>query len=592
MQKRERLEGGSVACEPEGGALPSIPRDRKRPTSVLASKNLKSPSYLSKRLLLHDLIHCDFSLKKSLWILCAVVLTIAIGGAGLFYYRARNGEQRLRALIVEALSERFESDVELASLHIRLFPKISGEGQDLTLRHRGRTDVPPLIRIEHFSFGVGILGLLRPTKHISIVEVREMVITIPPREFPEAGNEIAAEPSEALHPKALPAVTVDKLICSDADIIILPKDPAKEPLDWAIHNLVIYDLTQGNPSKFLAELTNGKPVGDIATQGDFGPWNAEDPGGTNVSGQYKFTNADLGPFPGIGGTLSSTGEYSGVLSKLEVAGETDTPNFSLDEAGSPVPLHTDFSATVDGTNGDTLLHAVNGTLLHTLILASGSVVGVPGKGHLITIDASVPKGRIEDVLSLAIKSRPPLMIGPLKIKAKISIPPGREKVIEKVTLDGQFGVEDAAWSSPVIREQLKTLSRRAQGKPEEQDIGSAISNLRGSMRLENGVIDFRRLSFGVRGAQIDLAGTYAISGGEMDLKGHLRLDSKLSGTVTGAKSFFLKAFDPFFSKNGAGTELPIAITGTRDHPVFDVSVFRKQIKKTLTTSHDSSEKKD
>jgi uncharacterized protein involved in outer membrane biogenesis len=538
------------------------------------------------------MIQSEFSLKKRFVILCIAILILAVAGATFLYYRARNGEQRLRALIIQALGERFESEVELASLHIRFFPKISGEGQDLILRHRGRTDVPPLIRIAHFSFGVGIFGLLRPTKHIPLIEVRKMVITIPPKRAPEAEGEVETSENTTSHPKALPAVTVDKLICTDADIVILPKDSAKEPLDWAIHNLVVYSLAQDAPSKFIAELTNGKPTGDIATQGDFGPWNAEDPGSTNVSGQYKFSNADLNPFPGIGGTLSSTGEYSGVLSKLEVTGETDTPNFSLDEAGVPVPLHTDFSATVDGTNGDTLLHAVNGTLLHTLIISSGSVIAIPGKGHMINIDASIPEGRIEDVLSLAVKTRPPLMIGPLKLKAKVSIPPGKEEVIKKMTFHGQFGVEDANWSSPAIREKLKSFSRRAQGKPEEPDAGSAISDLKGSMQIENGVIDFRRLSFGVTGAQIDLAGTYAISGGELDLKGHLRLESKLSGTVTGAKSFFLKAFDPLFSKNGAGTELPIAITGTRDHPVFDVSVLHKQIKKSLTVPNNSIEKKD
>jgi len=47
------------------------------------------------------------------------------------------------------------------------------------------------------------------------------------------------------------------------------------------------------------------------------------------------------------------------------------------------------------------------------------------------------------------------------------------------------------------------------------------------------------------------------------------------------KSFFLKAIDPLFSKHGAGTELPITITGTQEAPVFGVSVFHKKIEKQL-----------
>ena len=48
-----------------------------------------------------------------------------------------------------------------------------------------------------------------------------------------------------------------------------------------------------------------------------------------------------------------------------------------------------------------------------------------------------------------------------------------------------------------------------------------------------------------------------------------------------AAANFLKAIDPLFSKHGAGTELPITITGTREAPVFGVSVFHKKIEKQL-----------
>jgi hypothetical protein len=51
--------------------------------------------------------------------------------------------------------------------------------------------------------------------------------------------------------------------------------------------------------------------------------------------------------------------------------------------------------------------------------------------------------------------------------------------------------------------------------------------------------------------------------------------------VTGKKSFFLKAVDPFFSKEGAGTLLPITITGKRDAPTLGVSAFHKTFKRSL-----------
>jgi hypothetical protein len=43
----------------------------------------------------------------------------------------------------------------------------------------------------------------------------------------------------------------------------------------------------------------------------------------------------------------------------------------------------------------------------------------------------------------------------------------------------------------------------------------------------------------------------------------------------------LKAIDPLFSKNGAGTDLSISISGTEENPVFGVTVFHKKIDKQL-----------
>ncbi len=517
-----------------------------------------------------------------------VLVFLFLLAVGFLRFRARAIEVRIRQSVVQALGERFRSEVEFDAIHIKVFPHLGVAGEGLTLRHHGRKDVPPLIRIEKFSFTAGIMDLLRPVKHIPLLRIENMIINIPPRE-PKKDQ---PPPNPSRGNKSAPTVVVDQVICNDADIVILPRKAGKDPLDWDIHNLVLYSASADKPFAFHGNLTNGKPKGEIDTQGQFGPWDADDPGGSPVSGEYKFTDADLGPFPGIAGTLSSTGKYSGVLSELQVEGQTDTPDFSLDKVGRPVPLHTDFSATVDGTNGDTYLHPVNATLVQSLIVAEGSVVRVPEKkGHLITIDATVPNGRIQDFLSLAINSDKPLLTGPVKIKAKLIVPPGKEKALEKIILDGQFGVDDAKWSSPALREKLESLSRHGQGKPEDEDTGSSVSDLNGSFHLEHGVINFSRLAFSVQGATINLTGTYALRGGDLDLSGHLRLQAKLSQTMTGTKSFFLKAFDPFFAKEGAGTVLPIRITGTRDKPTFGISVFHKTINKELSSDKNKQENK-
>ncbi len=507
----------------------------------------------------------------------AVVVFLLLIAAYVYFWPQRI-ENRVRRAVTEALAERFHADVDLQDLQVRVFATPSVIGRGLTVHNHARADVPALIQIERFSFSTGIVGLLRPVKHISLLRIQNALITIPPREH----SKVQQTAPRLLAPA--PKIVVDEVICDNMEVRILPKQTDKAPLDWEIHNLVLTSAGLFKPFAFHGDLTNGKPVGEIVTRGRFGPWNADDPGGTPVSGEYDFTNADLGPFPGIAGMLSSSGKYDGLLAELQVQGHTDTPDFSLDKVGKPVPLHTEFSATVDGTDGDTYLHPVNATLVHSLIVAVGQVVRVPEKkGHFISIEATVPNGRIQDFLNLAVNSDKPFLSGPVQIKAKLIIPPGQEHMIDKMILDGQFGVEDATWSNPELRGKLESLSRHALGKPRDEDVGSAVSDLKGTFLLKDGIIRFRDLTFSLEGAAIDLIGTYALRQGTLDFAGHLTLQAKLSQTMSGPKSFFLKTIDPLFEKHGVGAVLPIRITGTRDKPVFGVTVFHKTIDKHLSS---------
>jgi hypothetical protein len=148
-------------------------------------------------------------------------------------------------------------------------------------------------------------------------------------------------------------------------------------------------------------------------------------------------------------------------------------------------------------------------------------------------------------------------------------------------LDGSFALARGRWASPQMREELESLSRHAEGKPADQDAGSALTALEGRFLLKDSVVRFSRLTFSVPGADVELVGTYDIHQRTIDMQGHLKMQAKLSQTVTGAKSFFLKAIDPLFSKNGAGTDLSISITGTEESPVFSVTVLHKKIDKQL-----------
>jgi hypothetical protein len=264
-----------------------------------------------------------------------------------------------------------------------------------------------------------------------------------------------------------------------------------------------------------------------------------------------------------------------VLEKIEVEGKTQTPDFTVTVGGHPVSLDTVYSATVDGTNGDTLLHPVTAHFLNTIIVANGGVVKDPSKKRrLIALDLTVDQGRIEDLLRLAVKADKPIMTGAVKFHTKFELPPEEGDVIARLNLNGKFDVAKAEFTNPEVAGKIQGLSRRSLGQPENQDAGSSVSELKGNFVLDNGLITFRRLTFSVSGAEVALNGTYALEKEDLDFHGKLHMKAKLSQTMTGTKSFLLKAFDPFFRKNGQ-TELPIKINGTREHPSFGLDFGHK-----------------
>src|SRR5262249_22989033 len=159
------------------------------------------------------------------------------------------------------------------------------------------------------------------------------------------------------------------------------------------------------------------------TRGQLGPWNRDDPGLTPAAGKYVFSNAQLNDFKGLGGVLSSTGDFTGVLQRLDVDGQTNTPDFSLDIANHPMPLQTQFHAIVDGTNGNTLLDPVRAKLGDSVIEARGGVYKPKGEGgRTVELRASAKEARLEDLMRLTVSQAKPPMLGFATFQTEIVIP--------------------------------------------------------------------------------------------------------------------------------------------------------------------------
>jgi hypothetical protein len=499
------------------------------------------------------------------------------------YMLAKRSEPYIRQQTIQYLEKRFDSDVELASLQVHL-PKMSVfemiarrargavarvEAEGISMRHKANPDLPPMFRMKQVSFEVDLGTLFDTPKTIRSVVVDGMDITIPPKgRRPTFGSGADEEQEDRDSPSQETGVIIEEVIVSDSSLTILPRDAKKIPLRFDLHRVRLESAGKDVAMTYDATLTNAKPPGDIQSKGTFGPWVAGEPGDTPLAGEYEFKNANLGVFSGIAGTLDSTGRFKGTLSSIEVEGEASVPNFTLKRSDNPVPLKTRFNVLVDGTNGDSILKPVVGTLGSTTFTTSGAVIKRDTDRHRsISLDVVMPNGNLRDVLRLAMKGTP-FMEGRIHLKTRIDIPPLSGKVREKLQLDGQFELTDARFLRSKIQSHIDTLSRRGQGKPKDEEIDQVVSGMAGSFKLVNEVITFRSLSFAVPGAGVDLAGTYDLDNDALDFHGALKLQAKVSQTMTGWKRWVLKPVDPFFSKNGAGTFLRIQVDGSSKEPRF------------------------
>ena len=468
---------------------------------------------------------------------------------------------------------KFHSSVEISGLQVSsVFPRVHVTINDVVLRQYGDPTAPPVLQMQRVTFETKIASILSHRPVIGTVWLDGLQIRIAPR---PRGSRPLIQPTDDDLANRYPVV-IKTVHVKNAQLVILPRDPAKLPHEFDLHSLTLGPLGFDRPAKFRTDLINPVPKGEIQSEGEFGPWQADDPGRTPVSGHYKFENANLGTLRGLEGTLSSTGTFDGALNFLTVKGETDTPDFSLRATNHPVDLQTTFSAMVDGTNGNTILKSVVARFGHSTLAVKGEVVDrSPRRGRTIVLDAQTRGATVQDLLRLAIDADHPMMTGVALLHANIDIGEGNSDLRDRMRLSGRFQIVGARFSAPVTAAKIQALSLKAQGKPNAQPVGDPATDFSGTLQVSDGLVRLSQLTFDVAGAAVALEGTYDVDSGELDLRGKLRMQAKLSQTTTGVKSFFLKAIDPLFEGKGAGTVLPIKITGTKGKPAFALDFHDK-----------------
>ena len=465
-----------------------------------------------------------------------------------------------REALTRELEGLGEGTVQIGGFKTTYFPP-GCVAQNVTFRAPGETNSQLPITVEKMTIIGSYLGMFERPKHIRHIELEHLKI------FKAPGGKLTKPSRKA-------TLIVDDLLATDAELNI-PLGREQAPLRFQIRRLSMRHLQANQPFLFTAAVRLPKPVSDVMVNGRAGPVNDAEPGRTPLAGDFLLENADLGVFHGIAGKVSGKGQFRGELGRLEVNGDTSMPALILRSTDHGLPLSTKFHAVVDGTNGDVTLDEANAILGETAIHSTGRIVKDGNdRGKTVSLRMSGQNGRIQDLLYLFVHSDSPIA-GTTSFNTTVELKPKPGRFVEKVVLDAIFGI-DSRFTKPSTQQKINTLSERAQGDTKDNGQVEVISDLRGHVRLENGVAHFSKLAVTVPGASVDLHGTFNVETQVVNLRGMLRTDVKLSDATTGFKAFLLKVMEFAKQKKRRGALVPVKITGTYSKPSFDIDAPKEK----------------
>lgn len=490
--------------------------------------------------------------KAVLIALFALLLLICI--AGVFYVKYWPFS---RKAVLEDLRKATDSTVTAQSYHPTYFPPgCVLYGLEF---HHGPKNFK-LIEIQKLRVRGSYLGMLR--RHVSRIVADGAHVFIPPfgtREF-----------FHTQHSKTV----VDVLVANGSFVEFEPKQARERPFRFDVHEATFRGVRWDRSISYHLKFHNQNPPSEISANGEFGPWSQNGPDQTPFSGRYTFDHADLGVYGGINGILSSQGDFGGTLKQLTVEGNTETPDFRVKGSGNSFNLTTKFKAYVNGQNGDTILKDVEAKFGHTVLLVQGSIAKTDAhNGKFTEVHFSSDHARIEDVLGLFTSGRAP-MSGETTLRVAAELPPGNEPFVRKVRLEGSFDISHGSFSKPKTQHGVNELSAGARGEDKNAP-QEVMTDLRGQVKLEDGIAHFLRVSFAIPGAIARMHGTYGMTEPyRIDLHGQMRVDTRISKTTSGVKSLLLKVLDPIFKKRKRGEIVPIHILGTYNKPDFGLDLQR------------------
>ena len=473
------------------------------------------------------------------------------------------------ARTVRSLEHFTASSVRIETFHRIYIPRPGYVAGHITFSRQSKNGGTQLAVVERLECKGSWWSMLSLTHHVEELDIQGLQVTIP-AEVP---------PPMRLHPDVKEQISFSKLNADGAVLEIAPRHAGQHPLRFLFPQLTLEDIEKNKPMQLQTVMRNPEPPADLAITAAVGPFAFGAVGQTKMSGSFYFTHGDLSGFHAIRGMLAAQARFGGTLARCQIQGHARIPDFEVMSSRHPVDVAAEFAAIVDGEHGNVTIQSVAAHFLHTTLQASGAIQDRAGDaGKRVTLALKAEHGRVEDLLRLFARSDPPAMEGPLTFRAQAQLPAGDAPFLRRVHLDGDFAIKEASFTKKQTQEKVNELSHRARnGKSQrEETLPRVTSGLKGHVHLQNASGKLSDLYFSTPGATARGEGTYDVLTQKIDLSGKLAMQASLSKAAGGVKSILLIPLNPFFKRENAGSVLPVRITGDYSHPLFRLSLRKRQ----------------
>jgi AsmA-like C-terminal region len=446
------------------------------------------------------------------------------------------------------------AEVHFESFHKKYFPP--GCVMEGVVFQRANSN-SPFVTIQRLTIESNIFGLFR--HQVSVLRSGGVHVTL-------AHSDIAAVQSSR-EQLTREGVTIDQVMADNA-VLDISQGRNLQPLRFVFRELHLRNIGDSGATKFSAIFENPLPAGVIQTSGEFGPWNQGDVPSTPLSGKYSLADANLGVLPGIGGTITSSGDFTGTLEQIEVHGSTTSPNFEVVSTQHRLPLESRFRATVNATTGEIVLREVQAKFGHDEIQAHGSIARGSDGRRTADLELACDQGRIEDTLYPIVSSSKSPISGDIQFRMHVVVPSVGDEFLERLQLSGDFRMWNAEFTNPQTELRLSKVAER----PHQKAPLKAEARIQGKVDLNNGMAQLSNVSMRDDGASAMLFGSFNVLNERVNMHGKLKTEASLTKTTSGIKAAFAKAIEPFFKKRRHQAVVPVKISGTYHHPNFGLDL--------------------